>query len=60
MKCIHFQFSSNQILIPHDQLLIEKQKGEIFVGFQEGKIKFRPTYKFDVGTNQYDTSAKGF
>uniref|UniRef100_A0A8C0W1F1 SKICH domain-containing protein n=1 Tax=Castor canadensis TaxID=51338 RepID=A0A8C0W1F1_CASCN len=27
-------------------------------GFQEGPLNFAPTFKFDVGTNKYDTSAK--
>ncbi|KAG1469596.1 hypothetical protein G6F56_003171 [Rhizopus delemar] len=26
--------------------------------FEEGPIHFRPTYKYDAGTNQYDTSEK--
>ena len=29
--------------------------GQAFQDFQEGRIKFKPTYKFDVGTNTYDT-----
>jgi len=29
--------------------------GLAFQDFQEGRIKFKPTYKFDVGTNTYDT-----
>ena len=32
--------------------------GNIFQGFQEGRINFRPTYKYDIGKNTYDTSAK--
>ena len=32
--------------------------GNIFQGFQEGRINFRPTYKFDIGKETYDTSAK--
>ncbi|XP_048412480.1 phosphatidylinositol 4,5-bisphosphate 5-phosphatase A isoform X5 [Stegostoma tigrinum] len=27
-------------------------------GFQEGPLNFRPTYKYDVGTNTFDTSSK--
>jgi synaptojanin len=29
-----------------------------FVGFEEGPILFPPTYRYDVGTNNYDTSEK--
>lgn len=51
--------SSIDILLPHDQMLIEKKKGEIFTDFEEAPITFRPTYKFDTGTSVYDTSEKG-
>uniref|UniRef100_K7DZU0 Uncharacterized protein n=1 Tax=Monodelphis domestica TaxID=13616 RepID=K7DZU0_MONDO len=30
----------------------------VLKGFQEGPLTFAPTFKFDVGTNYYDTSAK--
>ena len=32
--------------------------GSGFHGFHEADINFRPTYKFDIGTNNYDTSEK--
>uniref|UniRef100_A0A3P9QC90 Inositol polyphosphate-5-phosphatase J n=1 Tax=Poecilia reticulata TaxID=8081 RepID=A0A3P9QC90_POERE len=35
-----------------------KKRGVLLEGFQEGPLKFPPTYKFDVGTNTYDTSGK--
>ena len=31
---------------------------EAFVGFEEGPILFPPTYRYDVGTDNYDTSEK--
>uniref|UniRef100_A0A8C0H2I0 SKICH domain-containing protein n=1 Tax=Chelonoidis abingdonii TaxID=106734 RepID=A0A8C0H2I0_CHEAB len=37
---------------------IAKGTWPILSGFQEGPLNFPPTFKFDVGTNQYDTSAK--
>ncbi|EMP34321.1 Phosphatidylinositol 4,5-bisphosphate 5-phosphatase A [Chelonia mydas] len=40
------------------QLNIAKGTWPILSGFQEGPLNFPPTFKFDVGTNQYDTSAK--
>lgn len=35
-----------------------KNTWPILKGFQEGPLNFAPTFKFDVGTNKYDTSAK--
>ncbi|KAG8538153.1 hypothetical protein GDO81_023212 [Engystomops pustulosus] len=32
--------------------------GSIFRGFQEADIQFLPTYKFDIGCDEYDTTAK--
>uniref|UniRef100_A0A3B4VAN3 Phosphatidylinositol 4,5-bisphosphate 5-phosphatase A-like n=1 Tax=Seriola dumerili TaxID=41447 RepID=A0A3B4VAN3_SERDU len=41
-----------------DQLNMAKDSETVLEGFQEGPLKFSPTYKFDVGTNTYDTSGK--
>eukprot|EP00037_Helgoeca_nana_P029701 m.358517 g.358517 ORF g.358517 m.358517 type:complete len:659 (-) comp28031_c0_seq2:263-2239(-) len=43
-----------------DQLKNEMAQGSdgVFHGFQEGELAFKPTYKFDRGTNTYDTSEK--
>jgi hypothetical protein len=35
-------------LLKNEQLGIEMQKGHVFHGFREGKIKFPPTFKFDT------------
>ena len=32
--------------------------GRAFEGFSEGDISFLPTYKYDPGTNTFDTSHK--
>lgn len=47
-------------LIEADQLTIQLRKnpGHRLRAFQEDKIAFDPTYKFDVGTDQYDSSEK--
>jgi Phosphatidylinositol 5-phosphate phosphatase len=45
-------------LLQHDQLNEIFQKGKIFHGFTESPINFMPTYKFDVNTDNYDTSSK--
>lgn len=46
-------------LIEVDQLKNEMRlKGGSFYGFKENPVKFYPTYKFDKGTSDYDTSEK--
>jgi phosphatidylinositol-bisphosphatase len=45
-------------LLEFDQLHIEHKAGRVLNGMVEGKITFQPTYKFDAGTNLYDTSEK--
>ncbi|XP_037340461.2 phosphatidylinositol 4,5-bisphosphate 5-phosphatase A isoform X1 [Pungitius pungitius] len=46
------------LLLERDQLNMAKNTESILEGFVEGPLKFPPTYKFDVGTHTYDTSAK--
>ncbi|XP_072311498.1 phosphatidylinositol 4,5-bisphosphate 5-phosphatase A [Eucyclogobius newberryi] len=46
------------LLWERDQLNMAKSTESILEGFMEGSLNFPPTYKFDVGTNTYDTSAK--
>eukprot|EP01128_Nolandella_sp_AFSM9_P005317 TRINITY_DN2547_c0_g1_i1.p1 TRINITY_DN2547_c0_g1~~TRINITY_DN2547_c0_g1_i1.p1 ORF type:complete len:516 (-),score=108.15 TRINITY_DN2547_c0_g1_i1:245-1660(-) len=38
------------VLFQNDQLYAEMQKNNVFFGFEEGLISFKPTYKFDRGT----------
>lgn len=45
-------------LLLHDQLLNAISQGTAFPRFSEGRITFMPTFKFDKGTNDYDTSHK--
>eukprot|EP01117_Protostelium_nocturnum_P016749 TRINITY_DN6701_c0_g1_i1.p1 TRINITY_DN6701_c0_g1~~TRINITY_DN6701_c0_g1_i1.p1 ORF type:complete len:1212 (-),score=389.34 TRINITY_DN6701_c0_g1_i1:62-3697(-) len=45
-------------LFNSDQLRLEMDSKNAFVGFNEGAIAFPPTYRFDIGTNTYDTSEK--
>ncbi|PVD32986.1 hypothetical protein C0Q70_08434 [Pomacea canaliculata] len=45
-------------LLLSDQLNMCREEELIFVNFKEGCITFPPTYKFDPGTNTYDTSSK--
>jgi len=42
----------------NDQLLKILNEGKDFPGLIEGFLDFRPTYKYDPGTDDYDTSKK--
>lgn len=63
----------HEVLLNNEQLSLERDGGRSgggvqdgsgggdsapFSGFSEGPLNFRPTYKFDRGTNTYDTSSK--
>ena len=43
-------------LLEKDQLKEQQFAGNAFVGYNEGRITFEPTYKYDRGTNDWDTS----
>ncbi|ORZ37538.1 Endonuclease/exonuclease/phosphatase [Catenaria anguillulae PL171] len=45
-------------LLARDQLHAVRRAGKSFPGFAEGQITFPPTYKYDNGSNTYDTSEK--
>ncbi|CCD25588.1 uncharacterized protein NDAI_0F02700 [Naumovozyma dairenensis CBS 421] len=45
-------------LLEYDQLTKEINSNVIFQGFSEPTVQFRPTYKYDFGTNNYDSSEK--
>lgn len=45
-------------LLMHDQLTQEICSGTVFHGYKEPEIRFNPTYKYDIGTELYDTSDK--
>ncbi|MEQ2245473.1 hypothetical protein ILYODFUR_028441, partial [Ilyodon furcidens] len=57
VKCA-IESSKLPLLWERDQLNMAKNTEAILEGFMEGPLKFPPTYKFDVGTHTYDTSAK--
>ncbi|XP_020852271.1 phosphatidylinositol 4,5-bisphosphate 5-phosphatase A isoform X2 [Phascolarctos cinereus] len=60
LRFVKFAIDSNQLqkLWEKDQLNMAKGSWPVLKGFQEGPLTFAPTFKFDVGTNSYDTSAK--
>ncbi|KAI9779478.1 MAG: hypothetical protein M1835_004685 [Candelina submexicana] len=47
-------------LLERDQLLLSRKRNPAFRlrAFNESQITFAPTYKYDVGTDTYDTSEK--
>lgn len=45
-------------LYPFDQLYQEKLRKRIFREYKEGKILFGPTYKYNPGTDDWDSSEK--
>uniref|UniRef100_A0A060T4Y1 ARAD1B03542p n=1 Tax=Blastobotrys adeninivorans TaxID=409370 RepID=A0A060T4Y1_BLAAD len=58
MKAI--QSNDFEKLLENDQLHVQLKRnpGMRLRKFQEAPIRFAPTYKFDVGTDDYDTSEK--
>ncbi|XP_027090884.1 type IV inositol polyphosphate 5-phosphatase 11-like [Coffea arabica] len=48
----------HELLTSKDQLLQEAERGQIFNGFREGTLSFKPTYKYNIGSSNYDTSYK--
>lgn len=45
-------------LLEADQLRASRSVGEAFDGFSEPRIEFMPTYRFNLGSDDYDTSEK--
>lgn len=50
VKCLSFGKMKN-----HDQLRVERQKENVFIGFDEDSISFPPTYRYKRGSNEYIT-----
>ncbi|XP_044142990.1 type II inositol 1,4,5-trisphosphate 5-phosphatase isoform X2 [Bufo gargarizans] len=47
-----------QTLYNFDQLKQQMEAKTVFDGFTEGEIQFQPTYKYDTGSDEWDTSEK--
>ncbi|XP_015111284.1 synaptojanin-1 [Diachasma alloeum] len=45
-------------ILQYDQLKIQQDHGNVFKNFQEGPVTFPPTYKYDLFSDDYDTSEK--
>ncbi|KFP33513.1 Phosphatidylinositol 4,5-bisphosphate 5-phosphatase A, partial [Colius striatus] len=57
IRFVKYAIDSNILsqLWEKDQLNIAKSTWPVLSGFQEGPLNFPPTFKFDVGTNKYDS-----
>ncbi|KAG8506886.1 Type II inositol 1,4,5-trisphosphate 5-phosphatase, partial [Galemys pyrenaicus] len=47
-----------QTLYAYDQLKTQVAAKAVFEGFTEGELTFQPTYKYDTGSDDWDTSEK--
>lgn len=47
-----------QSLWTYDQLNYARNRRHVLLDFDEGPLSFRPTFKYDVGSHEYDTSGK--
>ncbi|XP_008059838.1 type II inositol 1,4,5-trisphosphate 5-phosphatase [Carlito syrichta] len=47
-----------QTLYAYDQLKIQVAAKTVFEDFTEGELTFQPTYKYDTGSDDWDTSEK--
>ncbi|KAF9076927.1 inositol polyphosphate phosphatase [Rhodocollybia butyracea] len=52
------QSNSFDALLAADQLKRTMDAGIAFSGYEEGPLLFKPTYRYDLGTDNYDTSEK--
>lgn len=58
-KILHMQEEGYiEQLLRYDQLTQEMSGGQSFIDFMEPSIQFHPTYKYDHGSDNYDTSEK--
>lgn len=55
----HIQSGNYGPVLALDQLGQQRRLERVFQGFQEAEIKFKPTYKYDPGTDNWDSSEKG-
>jgi synaptojanin len=58
VRPVAFDASQWPSLFRHDQLNLQMVAGHAFPYFREAPIQFAPTYRYDVGTDTYDSSEK--
>ncbi|XP_052089119.1 inositol polyphosphate 5-phosphatase OCRL-like [Mytilus californianus] len=52
------QNSKLQDLMSYDQLHRQLGRTDVFKGYSEAEIKFKPTYKYDINSDDWDSSEK--
>lgn len=55
----HISIENFEPVLALDQLVQQRRLGKVLQGYQEAEIKFKPTYKYDPGTDNWDSSEKG-
>ncbi|TNN09185.1 72 kDa inositol polyphosphate 5-phosphatase isoform 1 [Schistosoma japonicum] len=53
-----YKHKTFEALLCADELLNAQSQGTVFQNFDEGRIRFPPTYKFDINSDVYDSSEK--
>jgi hypothetical protein len=60
--CLFFSLNTTaealESILEYDQLTRERVAGRAFPGYSEGTISFPPTFKYDKGSEHFDTSSK--
>lgn len=60
VESVRRMLDKNQLdkVLELDQLMLQKSASRVFIGYTEAAITFRPTYKYDPGTDNWDSSEK--
>lgn len=56
----HIDAENYAPILALDQLGQQRRLGRVLQGFQEAEITFKPTYKYDPGTDNWDSRSFSF
>lgn len=51
----HILLDDLEPVLALDQLVQQRRLGKVLQGYHEAEIKFKPTYKYDPGTDNWDS-----